>query len=164
MTDATESASSAFMPEGGLFSSDNLAQKNTVCNVYLRPGKIPTRIGRGMDGDRIGFFLPVPASSWSGVVAFLYESRHNLIKARSFDTAQKAAEWLDLLIFRPTIDRSHIDFEAEVGAFDACCLTQKQGLESMRYWFWKKLKEFTSSHELETNDGWIKFSALPPVE
>ena len=105
MTDATESASSAFMPEGGLFSSDNLAQKNTVCNVYLRPGKIPTRIGR-----------------------------------------------------------SHIDFEAEVGAFDACCLTQQQGLESMRYWFWKKLKEFTSSHELETNDGWIKFSALPPVE
>jgi hypothetical protein len=157
------SASSAFMRMGTFFSSnEEPLTANPICNIHLQSGKLQTMIGRGKDGDRIGFFLPM--SMGGGFVGVTYETRYNTLNAKSVETAEEAVAWLHTQVRHPTFDRSHIDFEVDVEDHTTYALTEIADLDRLRTWCWKQMRAFVALHKLDFSDGWIVFSALPPVD
>ena len=152
--------SSVFMSMGGMYMSSRTS--NPTCNLHLRPGVVQTLVGRGFDGDRMALRLPITMGG--GFVAMYYETRYNVLCVKSFETEAEAAEWVDLMLIRPTIDRRDpIPFEAQIDLTGVLTLTEPGDRDRMRSWFGTQMRAFVDKHNLCTNDGWINFGALPPA-
>jgi hypothetical protein len=151
--------SSVFMPMGDLYMSDRTS--NPTCNIHLRPGKIQTIVGRGVDGDRMALRLPITMGG--GFAGLYYETRYNVLCVKSFETEAEVDEWMDLVLSRPRIDLEPIPFEAQIDLTGVLALTAPGDRDRMRSWFGTQMRAFVDKHNLGTNDGWINFGALPPV-
>ncbi len=152
--------SSAFMSVGSIYSSDR--ESNPTCNIHLLPVKITTLVGRGIDGDRMALRLPIMMGE--GFVGMYYETRYNVLVAKSFKTEAEVDEWIDLVLSRPTIDREPMAFEAQIHKVEVLTLTEPGDRDRLRTWFGLQMRAFVDLHSLCLNDGWINFSALPSVD
>lgn len=156
---STYTESSVFMSMGDMYMSSRTS--NPTCNIHLRPGVVQTLVGRGVDGDRMALRLPITMGG--GFAGLYYETRHNVLSAKSFETEAEVDEWMDLVLRRPRIDLEPIPFEAQIDQTGVLTLTAPGDRDRMRNWCWKQMRAFVDKYNLSTNDGWINFGALPPV-